>query len=214
MTAKEMPLFKIRPSSESTLRLEIFRKGLLAGERHILFFDRYAGEIRYDQHDPERSDMRFVVESRSCACKDKWLTRKQREKVVSYTLRKMLSAVRFPEIEFTSTGITKQASHQYSVRGVLTIRGITRPTFIEVAAKQIGEERLEFDGEAIVRMKDYDMEPPTSVLGFAGTKNKMRLRFLFWAERVNAQSAPTRHQTLGNDDQSDSSRGIGETRPQ
>ena len=128
--------------------------------------------------------MRFVVESRSCICNDQWLKRKQREKVVSYTLRKMLAADRFPEIHFTSTGITKKAALQYDVRGDLTIRGMTRPTFIQVAAKQIGEERLEFDGEAIVRMKDYGMEPPTSVLGFAGTKNKMRLRFLFWAERV------------------------------
>jgi len=186
MVADEIPLYEIRPSNESTLRLEIFRKGLLAGEKHILFFDRYSGKILYDQHDPQRSNMRFVVESRSCTCKDNWLKRKQREKVVSFTLRKMLVAHRFPEIKFTSTGITKKASHHYDVRGDLTIRGMTRPTFIQVVAKQIGEERLEFDGEAIVRMKDYAMEPPTSVLGFAGTKNKMRLRFLFWAERVKA----------------------------
>ena len=179
-----MPLYEIRPSIESTLRLEIFRKGLLAGERHILFFDRYSGKILYDQEDPEGSNMRFVVQSRSCSCKDQWLKRKQREKVVSFTIRKMLAAHRFPEIEFTSTGITKKASHQYDVRGNLTIRGMTRPAFIQVAAKQIGEDRLEFDGQAIVRMKDYGMEPPTSVLGFAGTKNKMKLRFLFWAERV------------------------------
>jgi polyisoprenoid-binding protein YceI len=183
-----MSLYAIRPSNESTLRLEIFRKGLLAGERHILFFDSYAGEILYDQQDPEGSHMRFVVESRSCTCNDKWLKRKQREKVVSFTLRKMLVAARFPEIKFASTGVVKKASHQYDVRGDLTIRGMTRPTFIQVAARQIGEERLEFDGEAIVRMKDYDMEPPTSVLGFAGTKNKMRLRFLFWAERVKVDA--------------------------
>jgi len=191
MIAEEMPLYEIRPSNESMLRLEISRKGLLAGERHILFFDRYSGEIRYDQQDPERSNMRFVVESRSCTCKDKWLKRKEREKVVSFTLRKMLSADRFPKIEFTSTGITKKASHQYDVRGALTIRGMTRPTLIQVAAKQIGEERLEFDGEAILRMNDYGMEPPTSVLGFAGTKNKMRLRFIFWAERVKAEAGGT-----------------------
>jgi len=184
-----MPLYDIRPSDESTLRLEIFRKGLLAGERHILFFDRYFGEIRYDRQDAEQSNMRFVVQSRSCTCKDKWLTRKQREKVVSFTLRKMLASDRFPEIEFTSTSVTKKASHHYDVLGDLTIRGLTRPTFIQVVARQIGEERLEFDGEAIVRMKDYDMEPPTAVLGFAGTKNKMRLRFLFWAERIRADAA-------------------------
>ena len=191
MIAEEMPLYEIRPSNESTLRLEISRKGLLAGERHILFFDRYSGRILYDQQNPERSDMRFVVESRSCTCKDKWLKRKQREKVVSFTLRKMLAADRFPKIEFKSTGVTKKASHQYHVQGDLTIRGLTRPTFIQVAARQIGEERLEFDGEAIVRMDDYGMEPPTSILGFAGTKNKMRLRFLFWAKRVKADAGGT-----------------------
>jgi polyisoprenoid-binding protein YceI len=191
MMSEEMPLYEIRPSNESTLRLEISRKGLLAGERHILFFDKYSGEILYDQEDPERSNMRFVVESRSCACNDKWLKRKQREKVVTFTLRKMLAADRFPKIEFTSTGVIKKASHQYDVRGNLTIRGLTRPTFIQVAARQIGEERLEFDGEAIVRMNDYGMEPPTSILGFAGTKNKMRLRFLFWAKRVKAEAGGT-----------------------
>ena len=164
--------------------MEISRKGLLAGQQHILFFDRYSGEIQYDQEDEERANMRFVVESRSITCKDKWLTGKQRKKVVSFTLSKMLVAHRFPEIKFSSTGITKTASHQYDVRGDLTIRGMTRPTFIQVVAKQIGTERLEFDGEMIIRMKDYDMKPPTSVLGFAGTKNKMRLRFHFWAERV------------------------------
>ena len=93
--------------------------------------------------------MRFVVESRSITCKDKWLTGKQRKEVVSFTLSKMLVAHRFPEIKFSSTGITKTASHQYDVRGDLTIRGMTRPTFIQVVAKQIGTERLEFDGHRV-----------------------------------------------------------------
>jgi hypothetical protein len=74
----------------------------------------------------------------------------------------MLVADRFPQIEFT------------------------RPTFIQAVTKEIGEECLEFEGEVIIRMNDYGMKPPTSLLGFAGTKNKMRLRFLFWAERVKA----------------------------
>jgi hypothetical protein len=186
MNVEEMPLYRIQPSHQSMLRLEIVRKGLLAGERHILFFDRYSGEIRYDQRHEEKSSMRFVVQAQGCTCRDTWLTRKEREKVVSYTLRKMLVVHRFPEIEFTSTGVITKALHHYDVTGDLTIRGLTRPAFIQVVAKQIGEERLEFDGEVILRMKDYGMEPPSSVFGFAGTKNKMRLRFRFWAERVEA----------------------------
>jgi polyisoprenoid-binding protein YceI len=187
MAAEEMPLYEIRPSNQGTLRLEIFRKGMLAGEKHILFFEEYSGEIQYHRQDPERSKMRFAVESRSCMCKDKWLTRKQREKVVSFSLRKMLIADRFPQIEFTSTGVTKKALELYDVRGNLTIRGITRPMFIQAVTKEIGEEGLEFEGEVVIRMKDYGMKPPASLLGFAGTKNKMRLRFLFWAERVKAE---------------------------
>ena len=186
IVVEEKPRYAIRPSSESTLALKIFRKGLLAGERHVLFFERYAGEIQYDQEDHERSYMRFVVESRSVTCKDDWLSRKQRNKVVSYTLNKMLVAERFPLIEFTSTAVTRTSAHRYDVRGDLTIRGMTRSVFIQVTARQIGTELLEFDGEMKVRMKDYGMKPPTAVFGFAGTKNKMTLHFLFWAKRLKA----------------------------
>lgn len=186
MMVEEKARYEIRPSSESTLALEVFKKGLLAGKRHILFFERYAGELHYDQENPESSNMRLVVESRSIACSDKWLKPKQRKKVISFALSEMLAADRFPEIVFASTRITKKLSNLYELQGDLAMRGTVRPVSIHLAAKRIGAERLELDGEATIRMKDYGMEPPSAVLGLAGTKNKMGLRFLLWAEQVKA----------------------------
>jgi polyisoprenoid-binding protein YceI len=184
MTHEKHP-YEIRPSIGSTLALSVFKKGLLAGKRHVLLFDKYGGEIQYDQQNPEMSSMWLVVESRSVICKDNWLDSDQRKKVVSFAQKKMLVSDRFPEIGFTSTGITRKVSDQYELIGNLTLRGIVRPAFIQFTAREVGADRLEFDGETTIRMKDYGIKPPTALLGFAGTKNKMRLRFFLFAYRAS-----------------------------
>ena len=185
--AEEFSRYEVRPANGSTLALKIFRKGLLAGERHVLYFEKFFGEVEYNQQQPERSRLRFVIESRSVTCHDDWLTSRQRKEVVSFALDKMLVAHRYPEIKFSSTFTIKQAANQYEMRGDLTIRGMTRPLILHVATK-LGAEQLEVDGEAVIRMKDYGMKPPSALLGLSGTKGKMRLRFLVWAERAKAEA--------------------------
>ena len=182
----ETPRFEIRPSTESTFALEVFKTGLMAGKRHILFFEKFSGEIEYDQQQPEKSKARLVVESRSITCKDKWLKPEQRKKVVSAALNEMLSVDQFHEITFTSTTITRKSPNQYEARGDLTIRGTTRAVMVQVAAKPVGSERLELDGEATISMKDYGLKPPSALLGLIGTKDKMELRYLVWAERARS----------------------------
>jgi hypothetical protein len=51
------------------------------------------------------------------------------------------------------------------------------------AAKPSGIERLEIDGDAEISLKDYGLMPPSAMLGLIGTKSKMTLRFLVWAEK-------------------------------
>ena len=165
--------------------MQVFKKGLLAGKRHVLHFGKFFGELEYDQHQPERSKLRFVIESHSVTCEDKWLTSRQRKRVVSFALDKMLVADRFPEIKYSSTVIVTQAANHYDLQGNLTIRGTTRPVLIHLATK-LGVASMEVDGKAVVRMKDYGMKPPPDLLGLSGTKGKMKLRFLIWAERVTA----------------------------
>ena len=185
--AEVISRYEIRPSNESKLALRVFKKGLLAGERIVLHFEKFFGEVEYDQQQPERSKVEFVVESRSLTCNDKGLDSEQRKKVVSFALNKMLGADRYAEIKFSSTIITRQAINQYEVRGDLTIRGKTRPVVLHLATT-LRAERLEVAGKAVIRMKDYGMEPPSDPLGFSGTKNKMKVRFRVHAEPATADA--------------------------
>ena len=184
--SEDISRYQVHPANGSTLALRISRKGLFAGNRHVLYFDKFFGEIEYDQERPEQSKLNFVIASHSITCKDDWLTSRQRKEVVSFALNKMLAAHRYPEIKFSSTFTIKVAINQYEMRGDLTIRGMTRPVVLQVITK-LRPEHLEVDGVAIIRMKDYGIEPPSSLLGLSGTKNKMKLRFLVWAERATAE---------------------------
>ena len=186
--ADEIARYEIQ-SSKSSLALEIFKKGILAGKRHVLFFEKFLGEIQYDHQQPQRSRLDFVLDCSSVRCEDNWLTSKQRKKVVSFALEELLIVDRYPQIKFSSTVIIRQAINQYEMQGDLTIRGTTRRVSVQVATKP-SPERLEIDGEAVLRMKDYGMKPPTELLGLSGTRNRMKLRFVVWADRAVAERQP------------------------
>jgi polyisoprenoid-binding protein YceI len=66
----------------------------------------------------------------------------------------------------------------------LTVRGVTKPIRFVAAAKPSGIERLEMDGDAEIDLKDYGLRPPSAALGLIGTRAKMTLRFLVWAEKA------------------------------
>lgn len=185
----EAPRYEIKPSNESTLALEVFKSGLLTGKRHIFFFEKYEGEVLYDPAAPENSTARLSVESRSITCKDTWVSSKQKQHILAVALNDMLSADQFPQITFHSNAAIKKSSSQYEVRGDLTIRGVTRAVTLQIAVKAIGTDRLELDGDTNTSMTEFGLKPPSAMLGLVGTKDKMQLRFLVWAERAKAGSS-------------------------
>jgi polyisoprenoid-binding protein YceI len=182
----ETTRFLIRPSAESTFTLEIAKTGLMAGKKHALFFDQYQGELDYNAARPEDSKARLTVEARSVTCKDQWIKDKaKRKKVVEATVNDMLAAGQYPQLNFAATRIASRSKGQFEVQGNLTVRGITKPIAFQAAAKPSGEQRLEIDGDAEINLKDYGLKPPSSMMGLVGTKSKMTLRFLVWAERAS-----------------------------
>lgn len=179
--------FLIRPSPESTFTLEVAKTGLMAGKKHSLSFEQYQGELDYDPQNPENSRVRLSVEARSVACKDPWLKDKSmRKKVVDAAVNDMMAASQFPLLKFSSSRLTASSKGQFEIHGDLTVRGITKPITFKTAAKQSGEQRLEIDGDAEISLKDYGLKPPSAMLGLIGTKSKMTLRFLLWAEKISA----------------------------
>jgi polyisoprenoid-binding protein YceI len=177
--------YTIRPSAESTFTLEVSKTGLMAGKKHLLFFEQYAGDLDYDSQRPENSKVRLTVEARSVTSKDAWIKDKgERKKVVAAAIDDMMAASQFPQLTFSSTRIISKSKGQFEVQGDLTVRGITKPITFVTAAKASGIEKLEIDGDAQINLKDYGLRPPSSMLGLNGTKSKMTLRFLIWAEKI------------------------------
>ena len=184
---QETTRYTITPSAESTFTLEVYKTGLMAGKKHFLFFEQYAGELDYDSQHPENSKVRLTVEARSVTCKDTWIKDKsKRKQVVEAAVNDMMAASQFPQLTFTSTRIAPKSKGQFEIQGDLTVRGITKPITFVTAAKPSGIERLEIDADAEINLKDYGLKPPSAILGLIGTKSNMTLRFLVWAEKTSA----------------------------
>ncbi len=188
---EETARFEIRPSAESTFTLEVAKTGLMAGKKHFLFFEQYTGEVNYDSQHPENSKVLLTVEARSVTCKDAWVKKKeQKKKIVDAAVNDMMAASQYPQLTFSSTRITGKSKGQYEIQGNLTVRGITKPITFVAAAKSSGIQRLEIDGDAHISLRDYGLKPPSALLGLIGTKSKMTLRFLVWAEKTVTQREP------------------------
>ena len=74
--------YSIRPSPESTFTPEVFKTGLMARKKHLLFFEQYDGEIEYNTQRIEDSKVRFTVQASSATCKDNWVKPEDRKKIL------------------------------------------------------------------------------------------------------------------------------------
>ena len=175
--------YRIEPTPESSFTLEVYKTGLWSGRKHVFRFERYRGELQYDPEHPQNSRARFVVESASAVCKDDWVKPSDQKKVLAYTLDEMLAAAKYPEIIFESTAIAAQSGEHFQAQGNLTVRGVTKPVTIDLTVKAARPGRIQLEGTAEIRLKDYGLKPPSAALGTIGTKNEMLLRFVLFAVR-------------------------------
>jgi len=67
----------------------------------------------------------------------------------------------------------------YTVKAIinLTIAGKTVETTLDAQAKKINDTSFSIKGEKKISMKDYDMQPPSFMLGAVKTGNDVVLNF-------------------------------------
>lgn len=88
-------------------------------------FTRMDGEVRWDPGAPETSHVRWRIDAASVETDDA-----KRDA----TLRdpEYFDAARHPWLTFESTDVARAASHELTVTGRLTMRGVTRPLTVTV----------------------------------------------------------------------------------
>lgn len=85
----------------------------------------------------------------------------------------VLEALRFPNITFSSTGITEEGG-KLSVKGNLNFHGVSRPV-VFTAVRKSEKEGTSVSGSFVINMKDYNIEPP----GLMGVKTKEEIKLDF-----------------------------------
>lgn len=174
--------YRIGPAPGGRFALEVEKTGLLKGKKHVFVFERYKGRLDYDEAQPEKSNVEFVIESASIVSTDDWVSEKDKKKVMKAALEDMLAAEKYREIKFAGSGARDNGDGSFTVPGTLTLRGIGKPASVTVKlAPQAGG--LRFDGSAKVKLTDYGLKPPSAALGAVGTKDEMLVTFVLIAAK-------------------------------
>jgi polyisoprenoid-binding protein YceI len=85
---------------------------------------------------------------------------------------KVLDPEKFPEVSFHSTAIDLAGDGKWSVQGLLTLHGETRPVKVEVA----GGNGI-YRGSARLRQTEFKITPVTIGGGSIKVKDEVRIEF-------------------------------------
>lgn len=91
-----------------------------------------------------------------------------------------LKAKKNPYISFKSTGgavSEKSGTYKITANGVLTIAGTSQNVSVDAHGKVLPNGDIEFTGAKKLKMTDYNVDPPTAMLGTMTTGNEVTLTF-------------------------------------
>lgn len=119
-------------------------------------FDKFGGTFTYDKKNPSNSKIEMTVKTNSInsnhAERDKHLRGKD-----------FLDVKKYPEAKFVSTSFTETSANTATLKGNLTLHGVTNP--INMIIKQIGAGkdpwggyRRGFEGTLKITLADYGMD--------------------------------------------------------
>ncbi len=185
-------LYTIAPSNDSTLAVEISKTGLRKKKKHLLFFEKFEGDLLYAANHPETSRAAITIDSRNLLCRDKWLSAKEQDALCRYTTTDILAADRYPEIRFTSASINARPLRGFTVEGPLQFRGMSRSAKVNIVITEMKPGLLQIDGDATLRFSDFGIVPPSSLLGLIGTKDEVLVRILLWAHAAGVEEGHAR----------------------
>lgn len=186
MSAGELQ-YTISPLNDSTLAIEVFKTGLTRRKKHILFFEKFSGNLYSVTDRPEESRVEITIDANSAVCRDRWLKPRKQQTVTQFARTQALAADRYPEIRFTSTRIAAKELRGYVVEGELKIRGVGRMVKVNVVLSPKKQDKFQIDGDASVCLTDFGVPRPSHFLGLAGTRDEALIRFLLWANPFERQ---------------------------
>lgn len=178
-------VYTISPSNDSTLAFQVLQKGLIGGKKkHTLFFENFSGELHLAEDDPTPSQMLLTIDASSIICRDGRVREKEIRKFTERA-RDALETKRYAEIRYHSTQIRARTLRGFVATGVLQIRSITRQVNINLTSNQKARDEFQLDGDATIRLSDFDLPRPSALFGLIRTSDEITVHLLLWARARN-----------------------------
>ncbi|KJR21375.1 hypothetical protein BOO91_10380 [Vibrio navarrensis] len=118
-------------------------------------FNKFSGELSYDQNNIAASKVQVVVDTRS-------LDSNHAERDKHIRSSDFIDAGKFDSATFTSTKVVDKGNGKLDVMGDLTLHGVTKP--ITIAAEFVGAgkdpwggERVGFTGQTRLELADFNI---------------------------------------------------------
>lgn len=90
---------------------------------------------------------------------------------------KALKTDRYPTLSFTMTKVAQVSANKVNAEGKLTIAGTTQTVTIQATSKSNANGEWIFSGSKLLKMTDYQVEPPVVLLGTLKTGNEITITF-------------------------------------
>jgi polyisoprenoid-binding protein YceI len=155
---------------KSSITVRAYKTGLFSAFAHD---HEISAPIASGSFDEEKRTVEFKVDAREMKVRDPGASEGDRSQVQSTMLGpKVLDTGQYQEIVFRSTSVEPAGSGKWTVQGVLTLHGQTRPVQVQVE----GESR-HYRGSARLKQTDFGIAPVSIGGGTIKVKDEVRVDF-------------------------------------
>ncbi len=169
-------------ASRSRIEIHVYKEGFfkMFAHDHQVSARKIAGTVRLDTRELERSSVSLSIEARSLAVDDPGVREKERQEVqANMESAKVLDVEHYPEIRFSSTGISDiKGGGPWSLvlTGELMLHGVVKRISLPL---QVRREANAFraQGETSLLQTDYGMTPIRIGGGTVKVKNRVTVKF-------------------------------------
>jgi polyisoprenoid-binding protein YceI len=170
-------------TQQSKMEIHVGKEGAFKafGHDHLIAAKQVSGEVQFDPQKTDKSSVRLQVPTKSITVIDPGESEKDRKEVqATMEGEKVLDVAKFPEITFTSTGIStaKKSSDgwELTLSGKLNLHGVEKPVTFPLQVRTNNSE-LRAQGEVSILQTDYNITPVKVGGGTVRVKDKLKITF-------------------------------------
>ena len=145
--------------------------------------DSYSGDATiYDEGNVnEQTEMNLEIEVAGFDCGRDRMNRDFRNALKASSVPKII--FRFGEVLNMQPLADDDNTIRFNVMGYLTVAGVTQQITFDMLGYFLSDERIRAVGSKQIKMTDYEVEPPSAMLGLVKAENELTVHFDLLASR-------------------------------